>query len=506
MNKLPQEIINTIASLIPQRVSDKLIRPGLASLSKSWQAAIEAYVFRDLRIKNTDLSEFFAVFSGTHRRRLLRTLGFDIVLPTYSNDACGQFETNKERKANEKIVDKALSRLLDELATWPAYLNVEFAVNIYSPTDVPYRGPIQFSFELFMEGCIDILGDRYRYSYIRLTDTDEPQVPCIRSFTDEESCRALDPVSSVSLVARFPTLSKLRWYFPYPWPFVPLQKKIRHELAASLEKFKIPQDTEELEFITESHNFPHRLLLPDLRDSNQKDPLGIALSGLISRSKLQKFTYRGLIDPSFFWPTASDELPPAWESITEMTIHFDYASPSGQWYFKGSPGDPSVIPVIPETDELLQDDIPKLPPGHGTLTETHAAVDFMQLVDLETENPAVEDLVQPFRKVPDDDVIVPLLEAFARRLAHMPLLRTARLHTRSEQLSNDWFVSYDMPDESQGLEKYMDKPDMDLSRARVFFHFPGWVPGEHLVELYENIGEKENGEKAVVNFLPLLPQ
>ncbi|KAK6952449.1 hypothetical protein Daesc_006986 [Daldinia eschscholtzii] len=464
MNKLPQEIINRIASLIPKRLSDELIRPGLASLSKSWQAAIEAYVFRDLRIKNTELSEFLAVFSDTRR---------------------------------------PLSRLLDELATWPAYLNVDFFVNIYSPTDVPYRGPIQFSFEIFMEGSTDILGDRYRYSYIRLTDTDQPQVPCIRSFTDEESCRALDPVSSVSLVARFPALSKLRWYFPDPWPFVPLQKKIRHELAASLEKFKISPDTEELEFITESHNFPHRLLLPDLRDSNQKDHLGIALSDLISRSKLRKFTYRGLIDPSFFWPTASDELPPAWESITEMAVHFDYASPSGQWYFKGSPGDPSVIP---ETDELLQDDVPKLPPGHGTLTETHTAVDFMQLVGLETENPDVEDMVQPFRKVPDDDVIVPLLEAFARRLAHMPLLRTARLSTRSEQLSNDWFVSYDMPGESQGLEKYTDKPDMDLSRARVFFHFPGWVPDEHLVKLYQNIGEKEYGEKAVVNFLPLLPQ
>ncbi|KAI1803428.1 hypothetical protein F4811DRAFT_341981 [Daldinia bambusicola] len=532
MNKLPQELMDKIVSLIPKTLSksdnplrklDKaeLIRPGLATLSTSWQAAIEYRTFECLTVRNTELTEFVAIFSGIRRRQILRKLRFVIVLPTYSDEDCGKYETNQEREVNNILVNEALSRLLHELSTWPACSRIRFELSVVSPMDWHYRGVDKLHSDkaaAFEGDRIDVFGDRYRYSNIRLINTDQPQVPCIQSFTDFSSTRALDSTSWISLMAKFPAISTFRLVIPDPWPFVHVQKKARRELAVALEKTQISPETQELVIEVEFHHYPHWLRLPDLTDSSHTDLLCAALNNLIAGSNLQSLHYQGPIHPSFFWSTGPHERPSSWASITEMSIEFYPSSPSGQWYFKGSEDNP--LHDI-EINDLLGPDVPRLPPGYGTKADTNTAVEFMRSVGLITGEMDIPDPEQQFREIPDDEVIVPLLEAFARRLAHMPSLQYAELsfytslYNRSPSLvprhhpfprhplypPEQWTIYYSAPGKPHRCEGSLRKRDVDLSRAHVSFELRGWMPDKHLVDLFRNVGKAANGEDAIITFL-----
>lgn len=74
-----------IASYLPKWSNEsglRPVRPGIASLSKRWQVAVEPLVFRDVRVKSTELDKFTSAFSAyPDRRRYLRNLNLHIMLP-----------------------------------------------------------------------------------------------------------------------------------------------------------------------------------------------------------------------------------------------------------------------------------------------------------------------------------------------------------------------------------------------------------------------------------------
>ncbi|KAI1091982.1 hypothetical protein F5B19DRAFT_456383 [Rostrohypoxylon terebratum] len=520
MDALPQEIKVKIASFLPKTLASDipskngengeeaaLIRPGIASLSHSWKAAIETVTFTSIDIESKELRQFSLVFKEIQRRKTLRELTYRIELRAYGDEECADFETDEDRITNNQTASRAISDLLRELAAWPSDLNIdELSIEIYSPMDMPYREEDKLDQDrnaVYVGTRKDLFTRRYRYSYIHLEDLDklQVQIPFVHYLNLSSTHRVFDPASIIALTAKFPSLPRISWNYTEPGPFVLLRKQLRNNFVSSLETFKFAPETKRLSLGISPPFYYHHQRLPNLIGSLPNDPLCAALHNVISRSSLEKLSYNGPIDPSFFWPTKSEDSHLTWPRITDMTIEFDLASPSGKWYFKGAANDPYNKPASDEP--LPASDQGYNPPGYGNPVDEPHAVALEASTTIEPEEGA-EDEEYFFRKVPNEEVMVPLLEAFARRLATMPSVQSAQLTTNMPVDEGEWFVQYDAPGYSNDYESYTDEPNMDLSTARVFFHVKDWKPEKHLLDQFRKIGKELHGKYAIVSLLPFL--
>ncbi|RYP82460.1 hypothetical protein DL770_005573 [Monosporascus sp. CRB-9-2] len=105
------------------------------------------------------------------------------------------------------------------------------------------------------------------------------------------------------------------------------------------------------------------------------------------------------------------------------------ASPSGRWYFGDSPNNgfnesTSDHPLPPSPRGHF-------PPGYGNAEETEAALAFARSMQPETDEDELGDSRQDFRRILNNEVMVPMLDAFARRLAHIRSLKSACMTRRS---------------------------------------------------------------------------
>ncbi|KAI1137695.1 hypothetical protein F5Y05DRAFT_58457 [Hypoxylon sp. FL0543] len=503
MDKLPLEIRVDIVSFLPKALdgNGRPFRPGLASLSRAWQAAVEPVTFEKLHITSAEFPEFSAKFSNVNRRRFLKVLHFDIVLPAYSDSACAEYETDQDREANDRVASEAVSRLLHELATWPADLDIELLMGIYSPMDGGQRRSTRDDGSAVLVGTrMDIFDERYRYSYINLMGIEELQVPCVRSFTPPEDGRVINPASLVSLTTRFPALSRIDWHYDEPGPFSALRKRLRDDFAAALGKFKLSSEMKVVDIVVLPPTYPHNRRLPDLTGRSPNDLLCTSLNGLLCESSIHQLFYKGLVDASF-WSTNPDQLHSNWTSIKDIVVEFDYASPSGKWYFRGSVDDRFNVPASDEPLPASTTGLWHFPPGYGTEADTVAALVFARTIEPHMNE---DGQWRRFRWIPNNEVMVPMLEAFARRLASTPSLQYAHLARELFVDPREWFISYGAPGCTCGFEEYLKEPEVGLSRARVFFHVDGWVPERRLVDLFRDIGKRRHGQDAIITFLPFL--
>ncbi|KAK8081573.1 hypothetical protein PG996_000354 [Apiospora saccharicola] len=145
MERLPQEVVARIAGYLSRIHEGKLIRPSLATLSGSWQYAIEALTFQSLQLTSDHLEVFVAALAnGRTRRRFLRSLCLDIILPRYSDEDCARYETADDRAANNHVFSHHLSALLQELSQWPGGGKLNLCIDMHSPMDGAHRGPDRF--------------------------------------------------------------------------------------------------------------------------------------------------------------------------------------------------------------------------------------------------------------------------------------------------------------------------------------------------------------------------
>ncbi|KAL8730717.1 MAG: hypothetical protein Q9166_003909 [cf. Caloplaca sp. 2 TL-2023] len=128
MDRLPQELVNHIASFV-EREDDQsdaglLLRkkmvsklPPYATLSHKWQLAIESRTFHTLHMTSLELAYFSQVLTA-QRRSFLSYLTYDIVLPTYEDHQCAKFETKQDIERNSQAFTYALHALLQFFKTW----------------------------------------------------------------------------------------------------------------------------------------------------------------------------------------------------------------------------------------------------------------------------------------------------------------------------------------------------------------------------------------------------
>lgn len=507
MKNLPPEVLAIIASFLPDRYEGKSVRPAIAAVSRAWQHVIEPLTFASLHLTSDHLNGFYSAFiQPALRCRLLRKLHLDIVLPRYSDEACGNYETADDRTANDKVVNLHLSALLHMLSQWPADGNLKLIIGIYSPMDPCHRNEEKRASDrhaVELGTRRDLFDERYKYSYIHLSNT-WASVACVTSLLPQSGERCLDPGSLVTLTAAFPRLEKIDWQYQEPGFFLALRRQHLQEFADAVAAFSPPSSCKVLNIIIESPYFPHKERLPSL--TTGRVSFCDALRVMVGKSNIQRISYRGPIDSTLFWPRRSSETESTgtWKSLAEFNIDFNIASLSGQWFFKGLPTDQlynesSDMPLPQGTPGLF-------PPGYGGEEDDARAIAFANSMEAPIDGEGCIPDGWSFRQVPRDEAIVPLLEALAHRLTHTPTIRSADLESRLESNNGAWLFSYSGPGEISDYNEYIDNADLDSpnSRSRLFLHTGDWRSSQGLLDMLRGIGKARYREDTICTFLPNL--
>lgn len=234
---LSQEIIALVASYLQRWEHEdradtsergRALLPAYATISQSWQYAIECQIFREIAVKSTEIEDFSRIVVN-HRRKQLRRLELNVILPTYTDKACAKFETEKDKQCNNQVFTKAIKDLLALLRSWhdefqtigndsDAPINPSLRLCIgdcYSPKDCRYRGWEKYQ-EDYHEWEFgrrhDLFQHRYESSLLQLESIERIQeIPQISSFHRSPSNRNIEPRSLAIIASKFPNLDSFRW-------------------------------------------------------------------------------------------------------------------------------------------------------------------------------------------------------------------------------------------------------------------------------------------------------
>ena len=234
---LSQEIIRLIVSYLERWGHDdrgnisqrgRALLPAYATISRSWQYAIEPHTFCEINLNSTKIDDFSHIVVK-HRRKLLRRLGLNVILPIYTDKARAKFETDKDKQSNNRVFTKAIRDLLALLRSWhdesltigkdshtPIRQSLHLYIgDCYSPRDCPYQGWGKYQEdrrEWELGRRHDLFQLRYSSSLLQLESTEGIQlVPQISSFHKSRSNRNIEPRSLAMIASKFPNLDSIRW-------------------------------------------------------------------------------------------------------------------------------------------------------------------------------------------------------------------------------------------------------------------------------------------------------
>jgi len=506
MDKLPQEILNHIASYIPANdVGSSVVRPSIACVSRRWQQAVEHFSFRFIRLLPSDIDKFATVFSTSqyHRRRMLRVLRLSIELPPMPSNRPG--DANLRRLEHNAFASKALTALFNVLAGWEAdsKIAIDFGYDIFATDDHLRFGPESNGPDIYDKDL----------SYIEFSTVCQlPKLPFIKSiFTAHiHAGGRVHPASLVAITTRVGHLERIDWDYDEPGVYLGLAKEMRREFTRALETHRLPSETGSFGLFMLSRDFEHSERLPDFASPNSHDPFCSALHHFINNSNLEDFEYEGQVDESLFWSydlsydaTETDDV--LWPAMQRLWVRFKLNSPGGKWYFEAEHPDDRTLsgsnesPLSPDDPSWAH----KPPSYYGGSEEEraarHAAMEYYASA-LQARG------TSRFRSVPKNEHILPLLSAFARALARMPALKSAHLTTSPcypgyEDEDCDWTVDYVAPWETVQQNDAANQQSPHVSAPRVFFDTGGWRPSKEVLKLFAEIGRKAHDQDTSIIFV-----
>ncbi|KAH8816654.1 hypothetical protein F5884DRAFT_725922 [Xylogone sp. PMI_703] len=516
MEKIPQEIYDQIAAYLEDakeypgqfmpRAERSFDRPALAIVSQKWQYTIEKVIFQELNLSNMELDEFEAIMTGA-RRQYLRVLRYRIVLPTYPTASRMLFERHEDRAINDEAFSTAMHNLFqifksweDQSSDWPGYSIQLNIYTLYSPTDYRFPGRSYVPTEEEEKCQYGEFGMRYRYSYIRLLNATElPSVSGIQAFGYYQRsmyCCKLAPQSLIEIVAKLPNMSKI-WLdlADTEFRYRALRRQYRDGLANAIDSLLFPASTEYLNLnllhiapLNQSWQLAD-LLQPD----DNHDPLSSAIWRATShQNRLTTLCINGVVDASLLGLRALEQ--PFWQNLKSLAIRFNMTTPSGDWYFcspRSEIGNDSLH--LPTRKAELERE---MPPGYNrSEQEGNLAISrFAHVHELELSG---HDDTRAFRLSPNESVLVPLIEAFARACSQIPSLekatlvadhrRIVRINSETYNFGLEWGIYVLAHTPIYSLRKWAG-PYEDLAVARLTFNTGNWRPDEGLLKILRGIG------------------
>ncbi|KAI0185695.1 hypothetical protein EV127DRAFT_195972 [Xylaria flabelliformis] len=504
MDTLSPETFEYIMSLIPREISEKDIPkwdrhtlpgiPGLATVSRRFQRAIERRTFHWLHIEASDtgISEFESILSSEERRSHIRQLLINLPVPPRPSKATteneseseseieSQYETNQDRQAHKEVLTAPLRRLWNFLGTWNEG-GIYLRLGTDLPPDVPWKDrPFAFS-------LLDLTADVESF----------PALPCISEFSFGSHSRHWNPRVALVLTSKMPNLERAEWLNEalYDWGrYYSIDKIYRDELVRSIQTKHLPSSLKKFscQLKVPSYDNNHTQPLPRFIEDGAYDPVSCAirqLTRLCTDISLEGPFHPSLFDPAGFEPAVEE--PPCWQHTTELNVKVLPCSPDGSWLLR-----PQVSQShLPEG----LTDCTQLPPGYADTEEGRE----------EAENYCDdhEDIVMPpkiyeysaLALVPDDEKLNAMIVAFARCCARMPTLKIADVRFEDN--------GHDFPYQISFIAAFYRVPywDTDMANSadscRIYLHFNDWRPADATIAELKNVGVEKYGQPSTIAYL-----
>jgi hypothetical protein len=507
MDKLPQELINRIvwfAERYPDQEKWSSARgqsfqpdslpsqfPRLAILNRTWKEAVETITFHHLCVESSDLESLQSVVTG-NRRNCLSWINIRVELPTYSEEAYKHKESRLDRHANNESFTKTISDLFAVLRTWEddgvkkgSRLRI---VGAYSPTD--FREVDELQIEL--GDYRDIQSARWAESHLRLVQPENlPTLSKVQHLTIE-NCggRRFAPSVAPDLEAALPELRTVDWEFR--------DCEAGSDAGSDQDSLDSDYDTErESEISSKARGearaeFANKLSSTHSRSLNSANivfyhctpsdqrytvpsivPEGYTYDPFSSSIRtfsqcLTTLTLSAHADPTLFWPSDEDAIPPSWPHLKSLNITFDMVAPSGKWYFTGP------TPAYDSDDD----------PVRGII----GSVDTREFSWVD------------FRQHPDPETFDPFLGALAKAVARMPVLESFMLTSDMVGKTGKLHIAYHAP--GQRAEWGDEEPE-DAEHRRLYYACETgiWVPERKTSEGLKRAGIQKYGGEAIERYV-----
>ncbi|KAK7955321.1 hypothetical protein PG988_016015 [Apiospora saccharicola] len=557
MQSLPIEVVDRIVWFLPGGPDGELpLQPGrrpqiapYAAISTRFLEAVQRRVWRRLQITNEDLDDCARYLRG---RRLvhLQQLYFTIILPPIDQQprrTPPPFERAADTEAVSQAFGLQVRRFFDMLDSepWREKAATSLQLGFHDVTHRSARkrrGPFLDIAHLFTNAGQEDLNrfgiDWYRQLRARLTLPQSNELPMLHSvhrLSFQIWERRPEAGVQVEIASRMPGLVSLDLAVDgtelrYPG----VLRKDRHSLADALTRYS--EQTKDvahatLHFCMQEGDLPnldeYTIAMPNHVYPLAYDALSASLR--VWSQRLTSFSVSGVFDEALFWPQAGEgedaatAALPEWHNLQTLDVQLELCTPSGGWYFldkddagssdSGKPprdpaSDPENMPPV-----FADDDDDKDGPAAGDGDEdddggadlfgrrTPRAPEFYYKVPNPTEGNEGTFAPLKIRNVPNRATMEQLLAAWARALARMPSLRSARLNFRIHVPYNDigetdpreWDVVYEAPGhrhpkgEARVCGSQMT-PAERAERRLIFVCAGGWRPGRETMDLLRAVG------------------
>ncbi|KAJ0413618.1 hypothetical protein BJY00DRAFT_296623 [Aspergillus carlsbadensis] len=514
---IPHEIVNLIIPHLcettpetpPLRgweVDKKPPSRGLASyatISRTWQFAIERYTFASIVTSSNDLSHLKRIVGNCPRRRShVKELWFRVGLPPYRESRRYFVERPREHQANLAAFQRGVQDLWDELARWttegPAS-GMRLVLNADAPMARDPDRNKDFDNTDWEE--------RWQYPEHFLSlglDTRLPSLHAVSELGVSFEGRHFDPCAIETLILSLPAIRRLHLFLGAPNR---KNNDLRAQHAAILARALSSHTLHHLEFLSirawydnpGSHSWDmspaHDPCYP------QGDVLNRAICTLAQRS-LRYLNLMGAypISPAL-WGECEGEKRDTTNCVAEIKfpylekvyIEHPHITYDGRWLYAGDPEHPppstSYHTVIPT------------PPAWNLDSET------LQLAGMiDSRQHTIENGDHPFhewRVRPDPEMYDPLLRSLARAVLKMPRLEALwmELYMRTF-LSNRIVMQVAAPGQRAGVLDWAPRLEDDLARWRwiVLVEEDLWdmQVWEVPVDVYQLMEERVGGDGVVI--------
>ncbi|KAF2086618.1 hypothetical protein K490DRAFT_66401 [Saccharata proteae CBS 121410] len=350
MDRLSQELI---ASIIRYLYNSEKPHPSItrlhkyATVSRSWQYAVERITFCELHIQSSELSHCLDTLRSAqkHRRSLIKQLDLEIILPDYSDEVCLEGETDQEIEDNSRAFTEAVRKLFQivrVLDTPSNGLHVALS-NLRAPNDDVH--PKMYNRERFPGGFHpqSTWTARYRGNFVELLEPEAlPLVTGVSTFTgDIKFPRNVEPASIVDIATKFQNLEEFTIFtFDYRTFGKEARVKNRTAFAESLLSFReLPLQKLVIDTRTQGQT-DERAKIKFFHLPGTTDPLSRALHRVFQNLTSLQLLGCHIISPELFWPSDAESTHPSWPNLRSFSVQFDPRTPHGDWYFMRDPDAP----------------------------------------------------------------------------------------------------------------------------------------------------------------------
>lgn len=428
------------------------------------------------------MDRFSEIFSNVRRRGYLKSIEYDVLLPSYGQGRCARFETTKEKEENDRVFEREVRGLFEVLkgreeSGGPSSLRLK----AYSPMDLGFRS---------YEADRGLGDERTEGHFLEFPDHVKPLpgVSRIKSFALARSvCRHLHPNAVGKILAAILQVEKLDLHLYEPKKKrEAMRRDHRHALAQTFTRLSPLPALRSLHLHYESSEpLNHSFNPGDLRSADETvDALSIALRTLTSSPDgvLTELHLSGpfILSPHFFWPAHDEESTNeklSLSTLQRVTIESSIITPERTWYYTG---DPASVPIY--TDELRGAD----EPDSDSDSDSNASTDSLIPDSFNDRREALLNGEIPshnWRTQLDAPYVDTLISAIAKGVQNMPDLKRLSLNMGT-QLQEFRAVFIEVLDADEELRSPPVRGEVDEVGKR---RFDIWVGSQTSWQMDERV-------------------